>query len=204
MEKYKFPIYFFTNPGVYAPNYVEIKKVLQYFSLDNCLMFIRSNNLTVSNGLIVVEDFQEITDHVQTMMKNKVPAPILRYLEPIYSTPFSIYSIPNILYRYWTANIPIKKQFQIVPSNQFTFKFSDIYLHDDTIDSTIEQVSKFPSVKAWIYPITVMNTPLFTMNCELKSLNFKASLKYTGTLNRNSWDGYLINVDKTSWIILKV
>ena len=190
MEKYKLPIYFLSNPGVYAPNYVEMKKVLQYFSLDNCLIFIRSNNLTISSGLIVVEDFQGITDHVETMMKKKVPAPILRYLEPIYSTPFSIYDIPKILYTYWTAIIPIDKIFEVVPSNQFTFKLSDIYLHNDAIDSTIEQVSIFPSVKAWIYPITVMNEPLFTMNCELKSLNFKTSLKYTGTLNRNSLEGY--------------
>jgi len=181
MATYKLPAFYLPNPGVYVPNYVEWKKAMQHFSPENCLIFIGNDQFEVSNDLKEVKDFKEVYTKVESKRKSVVPTPILDHVEPIYSTPFAIYKIPWVLYRYWST-WKFNKKIQVQPLNSFIPKVNEICYLKAAHDITPKQVSKKASVKAWIYPIIVMSNPLLSVNCEFRSLNFKNSLIHTGRL----------------------
>ena len=186
MEQYKCPTFVIPNPRIYSRDYDVMKKALQFFSIYNCLIFLGSSELAVAKDLNIVRNFQKVSNKVHTVTKNVVPVPILDHIEPIYSTPFSIYFMPRILYNYWKASIP-NSNLQIFPSNRFLYKASDFYIIDKT-NSTPEQISNISFVKTWIYPVIVMNNPLLSVKCELRSQNFKTSLLYSGIIDITTYN----------------
>ena len=191
MEQFTIPRFFIPNPQVYSHNYVQIKKALQFFSIDNCLIFIGSSELGVFDYLKVVKDFKRVRDYMT--QKNEVPIPILDHIEPIHSTSFSIYHIPRILYKYWATKIP-NKYFRIAPLNHFLYKASDLYFINER-DGIPEKISDTSFVKTWIYPIIVMNNPLISVKCEFRSQNIKTTFLHSGMLRqRHNVCLYIFNV----------
>ncbi len=167
MATYSKPIEFLSNPKTYIKNFILVKNILNLFTPTNCLIMIGVNKIPISSVLYTRENFREVNERME-WYQFEVPLPTLDLIEPIYSTPFTIYKIPSLLLLYWSSGRSI--ELHLPSANNFIFNGPNMIpmvLSQDT-PYQVELVNSGMTI--WLWPSYIFSHSHLTMQCEIQNM----------------------------------
>jgi len=162
---------FLPNPVRSQPNYELFQIIMDHLHIENCIISIGSDKVVLSESLKDRKDFQHVEQQLDAIT---FPFPILEYVEPIYSTPFTISAMPYQL------------QYQVISSKElhdFHLPYFNKFIPDAKYFSQVDHIYKVnpiihpssPSVKVWVLPYIINNAPQVHVNCEITSTSVKTT-----------------------------
>jgi len=93
---------FLPNPEFFIFNFTLLTSTLNYLKPYNSIIVLGTRRINISQELEFRKDFQNLNIDMKIERETSLPLPKLKFLEPHYSTPFTIYEIPFALLLQWT------------------------------------------------------------------------------------------------------
>ena len=165
------PADFLPNPRRFVPDYELLQQNLKKFTPFNSLMFLATQSANVSDDLSLREDFGSV-DSVPLPPDNShaLPIPELDLMEPIYSTPFTIYTLPYDLAQYFYSPNDTDPDLYPANSNMFLPNRAHLTPVSPTNQTAPMSTSSNHSVQTWVLPDTQsFDEPKVSVRCELKT-----------------------------------
>ena len=168
---------FLNNPVVVRPNYRLFKGIVDFFRIDNCIILIGSNEVLISKNQEKKRNFFT----VQQNFDDFIFPPILEFVEPVYSTPFTISAIPDKLSKD-CFSLKNCHKFQLPQLNELIPEEKYFSKLPYNANSLLESVSYpiHPSVEMWVMPYHIYNSPNVYINCEFRTTNSKKTASWEG------------------------
>lgn len=178
MRYNEYPGNFLPNPRRCYRSFRTLKETLQYFSVENSLIAFGPLNIIISSNLKHLQDFIAVRKDIQVSSISTFFIPILDLIEPIFSTAFSIYEIPSMLFLYWSS--PTNEiLFHLIPPNKFIPNDAQLSIKS-AYRGELPSLTYEQTVVAWMLPSNVSNVPLVNINCEFRTLMAHHSSTWSG------------------------
>jgi len=172
------PADFLPNPRRFVSDYDLLQQNLKKFTPFNCLIFLATQSVNVSDDLTDQEEFGTVDSVTLPPGDNSLPLPELDLEEPIYTTPFAIYSLPIQLATYY--NSP-DTNCDLYPANANMLVPSEAHLvtASPTNQTAPVLLSGSQGVETWVFSDTrSFDEPKMNMRCELKSGKYQESAEW--------------------------
>ena len=164
------PADFLPNPRRYLPSFDLVQDTLRRFTVGNCLIFIGTKGVNISSDPSPREDFSYVLPGVLSMDDaTTVPLPILDLVEPIYSTPFTIYATPSQFFTYWSPAQGNPELYLATP-NVFVPDGTHLIPVPPSNQTSPVQIKNNLTMETWVLPDTrTFYEPKVNLRCELKA-----------------------------------
>ena len=175
MRVVQHPADFLPNPRRYISNYSLVHSVVHNLTPENCVIFIGTQNINSSSNLTLQQDLLPVQAN-----GNKVPLPSLNFKEPIYSTPYTIYNIPEELLVYWNSSLA-NPELKLADPNMFVPDSTHLVLAPVSNQTVPQQLNSETTVETWVFPDTKsFYEPKVNLVCELKTANAEKTAYWEG------------------------
>ncbi len=174
------PADFLHNPRRMRRSFQLFHKIIQHFIPSNCIITLGLKDAPVSEPYYYQSDFSTVRDDMQISSLIEFPIPKLDIMEPVYSTLFTIYTIPLLSLDYWKST-KMNKDLYLPCFHQFIPDEKKYIQKSYLCDSFPNQLSHWnSSVQMWMVRRDVSRSPMVQVRCEFRSGRADGSLQWSG------------------------